>query len=117
MNKFIAVLFALSCFATAAQSSAIMGAGNWFWIIIVTGALVMLSQFIPKLAGAGSGIALLLSLISICAVLLGLVAATIGGSFKLDNNEALLLFSFALIAIFGFTLAIIHKKSLTTFRA
>lgn len=117
MNRFVAVLFALACFATSAQSNSIMGAGTWFWLIIAIGAFVVLSQFVPKLAGAGAGIALLLAIISICAVLLGLVAATIGGSFRLENAEALLLFLFVLIAVFGFTLAILHKKSLHTLRA
>lgn len=110
MNKTIAILFAVSCFATSALSNSIMGPGMWFWIIIITGVFVALSQFFPKIRVFGAGIAGLLGIVSIFAVLLGLVAATIGGSFKLDTDEALLLFSFFLIAVFGITLVRVNRK-------
>ncbi len=88
-----------------------MGSGMWFWIIIVVGFVVAVSQFITKFQYFGGVIACLLSIISICAVLFGLVAATIGGSFKLNDNESLLLFLFFMIAVFGFTLGRINKKA------
>lgn len=89
-----------------------MGTGVWFWIIITTGIFVVISQYFTILRGAGAGMALLLSIVSICAVLFGLVAATIGGSFRLDDKEALLLFLFFMISIFGLMLAISFKKSI-----
>ena len=82
----------------------------WFWIIIATGAFVATSQFHESLISLGSVAAGLLGIISIIAVLFGLIAATIGGSFKLDGRESLLLFSFFLIAVFGFTLIRINKN-------
>lgn len=111
MYKVVGIFFALACFSTSALSNSIMGAGMWFWIILATGAFVAVSQFIPILRGPGAGIAGLLSIISVCAVLFGLVAATIGGSFRLETNEALLLFLFFVVAVLGLTLAISFKRS------
>ncbi|WP_086929442.1 hypothetical protein [Agarilytica rhodophyticola] len=54
-------------------------------------------------------IAVCISIISILAVLLGLIAATIGGSFKLQDKEVLLPLSFFLIAIFGLILGFSSK--------
>lgn len=110
MNKFIAILFACSCFIASYISVTILGIGTWFWIIIATGAFVAASQFHQSLLGLGSIAAGLLGVLSILAVLLGLLAATIGGSFKLDDSESFLLFSFFLIAVFGFTLIWVNRR-------
>ena len=96
--------------ATSITSGSILGVGMWFWIIIATGILVATSQFFPLLRPFGSVAALLLGIISVFAVLLTLLAATIGGSFELDSSETLLVFSFTMIAVFGFPLVFINKK-------
>jgi hypothetical protein len=111
LSKVIGVFFAIACFATAAMSNSMMGTGFWFWAIIGTGFIVAVSQFYPKLSHAGSGLALLLSLVSVFAVALGLLAGTIGGSFKMDDNSAFLLFLFSLIAILGLAVGILNKQS------
>ena len=49
MNKVVAILFAISCFATSAISNNLLGAGMWFWIIVCTGLFVAVSQFLPAL--------------------------------------------------------------------
>lgn len=112
MQKIIAIVFALCCFSTAAVSSSLMGVGMWFWIIIGTGGFVAVSQYMPQLQDLGAGCAAILSVISVAAVMLGLVAATIGGSFRLQGQEALLLFLFFLIAVNGFTLLLLNKRRL-----
>lgn len=112
MDKFFAYFFAFSCFGTAAISQSIMGAGMWFWLIISAGFFVIISQYYQALKMPGAGIALLASLLSIAAITLGLLAATIGGSFRLETQEALLLFLFFLMAISGFTLSAICKHQL-----
>ena len=96
--------------ATSITSGSILGVGMWFWIIIATGILVAISQFYSPLRPFGSVAALLLGIISVCAVLLTLLAATIGGSFELDGRETMLVFSFMMIAVFGFPLVFINKK-------
>ena len=110
MNKIVAICFAIACLATSTVSSRILGVGMWFWIIIVTGLFVAVSQFVPTIRVLGSVMALLLGVISVCAVALTLLAATIGGAFKLDNREALLVFTFLMIAVSGFSLVLINKK-------
>jgi hypothetical protein len=110
MNKIVGILFAIACIATSAVSGSILGVGMWFWIIIAAGVFVAVSQFIPMLRGLGSVAALLLGVISVCAVMLTLLAATTGGSFKIDNNEALLVFTFFMIAVLGFSLVGISKR-------
>ncbi|BFM14101.1 hypothetical protein R50073_02840 [Maricurvus nonylphenolicus] len=81
MQKIIGALFALCCFSTAAVSNSLMGAGMWFWIITGAGVFVVASQYIPQLQNVGVACAACLSVVSVGAVLMGLVAATIGGSF------------------------------------
>ncbi|WP_413698928.1 hypothetical protein ACLKMH_15325 [Psychromonas sp. KJ10-10] len=73
MNKVIGILFAITCFATSTLSANMLGIGMWFWVILIVGAFVAISQFFPVLRGAGSGIALLMSGISLLAVLFGLL--------------------------------------------
>jgi len=112
MNKLIGLIFAAVCISTSALSNSIMGAGMWFWVIIIVGVFAAISQYYPMLRGVGSGFAVLLSVVSICAVVLGLVASTIGGSFKIENSLALLLFLFFIIFILGILLGYMYKKSL-----
>ena len=112
MNKLIGILFSFTCMATSAVSNSLMGAGMWFWLIIFIGLFSAVSQFVPKLKGAGSGLALCLSGISIVAIFLGTIASTIGGAFRMDESTILLMLLFFLNAILGFTLASLHKDSL-----
>ncbi len=63
------------------MSNSLLGAGMWFWIILVSGLFVAVSAYIPELEMLGAFVARLLALGSIGAVLLGLVAVTAGGSF------------------------------------
>jgi len=117
MNKFLGFVFAITCFSTSALSNSIMGAGMWFWVIIAVGLFVPISQYFPKLREPGAVAACILGCISICAVLFGLVAATIGGSFRLEDREALLLFLFFIIGVIGITMAILDKKASNSFLA
>lgn len=116
MGKVFSLLFALACLSTSVVSARMMGAGLWFWVIMFIGVFVAVSQCMPNaplmFRGAGAGLALLLSFVAIAAVLLGLLAATIGGSFSLGASEALLLFLFFLIAVFGVAVAINHKRKI-----
>ena len=110
MNKIIGISFAIVCFSASALSSNIIGAGMWFWIIIITGLFVAISQYYPRLRGIGSGLAVLLSIISIIAVGLGLLASTIGGSFNIDDSFVLLLFLFFVIFALGIVLGSMYKR-------
>jgi predicted tellurium resistance membrane protein TerC len=87
-----------------------MGAGIWFWVIIGTGTTVALSAFIPMLSSLGAALAGLLSVVSTGAVILGLIANTIGSSSHQDSNQVLLFVLFACIAITGFILMAINNR-------
>ena len=63
------------------MSNSLLGAGMWFWIILVSGLFVAVSAYIPELEMLGAFVARLLALGYIGAVLLGLVAVTADGSF------------------------------------
>ena len=110
MNKIIALVFAFFCFATALLSNSIMGAGVWFWVIVIIGMLVPITQYSIKFQALGVILAILLSVLSLCVVLLGLLAATIGGSFRLSDNTAQLLFLFSMITVSGIILQISSKR-------
>ena len=110
MNKTFAILFAISCFFTSTVSSRLLGVGIWFWIIIAIGLLVAASQFIPGLKDLGSALAAVLATLSVLAVLLTLLVSTIGGSFELEGGDAMLVFGFFMIAVFGFTLSRLNKR-------
>lgn len=112
MHKFIGALFAIACIATAAASNSIMGAGLWFWVIIISGIIVAASQFFPMLRGLGSGLAFILSVLSVLAILLGMLGATVGGSFNMDGSTALLLFLFFVIAALGFVVSGLYNRAL-----
>ncbi|WP_286266851.1 hypothetical protein [Thalassotalea atypica] len=114
--KITSIVFSLLCLATALVSNTIMGAGMWFWVIVIIGIIVFISAFITKLNIVGVILAGLLSIVSVCAVLLGLLAATIGGSFKLGHLEGLLLVLFALVAITGAIIITLNKKRLRSQR-
>lgn len=117
-NKTIALLFAASCLSAAIASNSLLGVGIWFWIILASGVFVAASQFLPVLNALGAAVASSLATISVIAVLLTLLAATIGGSFELGTRETLLVFSFVMIAVFGFILAALvrrkHKQQIST---
>lgn len=111
MNKVVAILFAVSCLGTSAVSSSLLGVGMWFWIIIAAGIFVAVSQFLSILSKLGSAVASILGIISVCAVVLTLLASTIGGSSGLGGSETLLVFGFTMIAVTGFSLARLNKSS------
>jgi hypothetical protein len=111
MNKIFGISFTIACLVTAAASNSLLGVGMWFWIILATGIFVGASQFVPALSASGAAAASLLAVLSVCAVVLTLLAATIGGSFELNGGETLLVFGFAMIAISGFLVARINKKA------
>ena len=110
MQKVVSILFFLSCFATSWLSSSMLGVGMWFWIIIFGGLFVGVSSFIPLLETLGTAVAGLLATISVAAVVLGLAASTIGDSSDFGDGTGLLLFLFALIAVFGFVLGSLRNR-------
>lgn len=94
-------VFALSCIGAFFLSGRILGPGMWGWIILAAGVVVASSPYISSLTAFGRVLGLLLAVVAIGAVALGLLAATIGGRFRLPGDQALLLGLFAIIAVSG----------------
>ena len=101
-NMFSSLIFSSACFCMALISADLLGPGMWGYLFIGGGLFVGVSAFVPALDVAARTTAVLAALLAVAAVLLGLLAATIGGSFQLRGSEAWLLASFAVIAIAGF---------------
>lgn len=98
-------VFALGCAAITWQSAAILGTGFWGWLILGVGVIVGVSPYFRYLRELGRVMALLMSGVAFLAILLGLLAATVGGSFNLPANQAALLFSFGTVGILGFVVS------------
>ncbi|GGI67851.1 hypothetical protein GCM10009332_01350 [Shewanella gelidii] len=92
----------------------------WFWAILTAGVFVAISPYLPKFTDSGKHFAVSLSTViagvsacfSICAVGLGLLAATVGGNFRLDVEEAWLLILFGLTAIMGIILVVVNRRDI-----
>ena len=111
MNKILGVFFAISCFVTSGLSGSMLGVGMWFWIIVAAGFFVPISQFVPSLLGIGTVAASILGVIAMLAALLALfVVMTLGGSGPSDE-DILLILGFVMIAVFGFSLARVNRKT------
>ena len=103
-------VFMLACVGTFWQSATLLGFGFWGWTILGAGVLVGISPWLPMLRESARGIALILVMLSCLALPLMLLAATIGGSFKLGNDDVLLLLGFAAIAVSGIAVARATKR-------
>ena len=104
------VVFALGCAAIAWQSAQILGTGFWGWAILATGVFIAAGPYYRRIRGLARVIALVLSIIAFLAVALGLLAATIGGSFNLPDDQALLLLTFGIVGILGVVVFITMKQ-------
>ncbi|MEE4380082.1 MAG: hypothetical protein V2J55_21555 [Candidatus Competibacteraceae bacterium] len=89
--------------AATGLSAQILGPGMWGAIFLGAGVLVAASPYYPPIRDIGRGVALVTGILALLAVALGLLAATIGGSFRLPNEQAMLLVAFSVIGIFGIT--------------
>lgn len=100
-----ASIFAAACLAAAFLSGNILGVGMWAWLMLGAGIFVGLSVHFPVLAATGRAVGLLAGVLGFIAVALGLLAATIGGGFKLPADQASLLALIFVIAASGIALS------------
>lgn len=94
-------LFAIACVAAAALSAQILGPGMWGAIFLGAGVIVAISPYFPAMRGPGRVVAVFAGVLAFLAAALGLLAATIGGSFRLPADQAFLLLAFGFIGVFG----------------
>ena len=94
-------IFGLACVATMWQSAQILGTGLWGWAFLAVGCFVAVGPYVAALRGPARAVALVFGILAFLAVALGLLAATIGGSFRLPDDQALLLVTFCVVGVFG----------------
>jgi hypothetical protein len=98
--------FALSCIAAAMVSGNILGPGMWGAIFLSAGLVVAAGPYYRPIGGVARAIALVAATLALLAVALGLLAGTTGGSFRLPDDQAFLLFLLFVIGVFGIA---VHK--------
>jgi len=95
------IFFGLACIVTAGLSAQILGLGMWSAIFLVAGIIVAISPYFDPIRELTRVIGLVAAILAFLAVALGLLAATIGGSFRLPADQALLLAAIGFIGVFG----------------
>ena len=120
VNSFIAIFFMFACCGTALVSGTIWGPGPWGTMFALSGLFVFVSRAYTVLDLFARGVAGLTALISILSLLLGLVASTIGGSFRVDQPTLLLFIGLFFMFLFGLIFALIRdpkSKAKATLKA
>ncbi len=110
LNSFVAILFMFACCGTALVSATIWGPGLWGTMFAVSGLFVFVSRAYLALDLFARGIAGLIALISILSLLLGLIASTIGGSFRIDQPTLLLFIGLFFMFSFGLIFALMRDS-------
>ena len=96
-------LFALTALGVTLVSGSMMELGFWSMAIIGVAVIVAASPYLPVLMPIAKGLAVLAGVLSVLAVVFGLLAATTGGSFRLPSDQGLLLFLLFIFGALGFT--------------
>lgn len=92
-------LIAVVGLAIAALSASLLGVGVWGLAILAVSLVIAISPYVDVLMPLAKGMAAFFAVIAVLAILLGLLAATTGGTFRLPADQALLLFLFGVYAI------------------
>jgi hypothetical protein len=82
----------------------------WGLLICAAALVVVLSTFYKPLQPVARGIGATAAILSGIAIALGLLAGTIGGSFRMSPESATLLTCLGLLCIFGIVLSKSGKK-------
>lgn len=94
-------VFAAACVAALWLSIRIEGTGPWGVAFLLAGALVAAAPHVGALRVPSRIVALVFAVLALLAVGLGLLAATVGGSFRLPGEQAALLAAFGVVGLSG----------------
>ena len=94
-------IFCFCCVAFIVQSATVLGTDYWGSSFIVVGVLVALGPYVQRLRPLAQAIAMLAAVMALIGIGFGLFAATMGGSFNLPVELALLLLVFGVAAVSG----------------
>ena len=97
--------FLLACSATAAGLYAIsvFGPGLWSAVILAVALFLAVSAFVPGLDGPAKIAGHILGVLSLSALLLLVLAGTIGGQFHLSPSNQVIAVLLFLMTLFGMT--------------
>jgi hypothetical protein len=95
------ILFMLTAAGAGLYSISIFGTGMWSYIIIGVAGLQLVSLFMTSLNKIAALAARATGILSVIALVLLLVAATTGGSFRMSQSNIILSFLMVFLSVFG----------------
>ena len=102
------VVFSAACVSAAFLSFSVLGGGMWAYVLIAAGLLSVVSPYFTPIQPAVGSLAMVGGVLALVASLLGCLAATIGGSFRLPGDQALLLLLLAIIGVTGIVIGKVY---------
>jgi len=101
MTPILKLLLSSTTLAVCIYGFNVFGFSLWPMLFSALSIFIFVSLFFPKLNTAVVGIARIMGIISLIALVLLLLAATIGGSFHMSESNQIIAIALALMAFFG----------------
>jgi len=101
VTGFLKLFFVVTAVAASTYSMNMLGLGLWSWLFLVLAFLVLLSVFVAWLDPLSIIIGIVSGILSGIALVLLLLAATVGGSFSMSESNVVFSFWLALLSFFG----------------
>ena len=95
------LLFVSAVAGACGYSMSILGAGMWAWLLLLVAGFVLVSVFVPSLDHMATILGKISGLLAVLALALLLLAATVGGSFRMSESNAIFAVLLVLVALFG----------------
>lgn len=95
------LLFSIAAIATSVYSMSAFGPGMWSWIFVAVGLVVLISTFLPRLDRLARVLGQVSGALSGLALVLVLLAATVGGSFRMSESNVVFAFMLAGLTVLG----------------
>lgn len=94
-------LFVGTSVAASIYSMSVFGAGMWSWIFLGVAAFVLLSVLVAHLDTLAIIVAKVSAALAAIALVLLMVAGTVGGSFNLSESNVIFAVLLAMLCVFG----------------
>lgn len=89
----------------------VFGVSMWPVIFLMFSFIILLSLFVPKLNMVSIVIAKTIGIVSLLAFALLMLAATVGGSFRMSEGNQVIAIALALMAVFGCLFFLVKSNS------
>lgn len=101
-TQLLRIVFILSAGYFVGHSAAALGIGMWGIALVIVVIPIGISLFVPAFEGVAQSIEVVVSTLACFALALGLVAATIGGSFTISTSVRPVYYALAALIVSGF---------------